>query len=201
VRPKLKISNLISLQDARSSAAVGFDLISFSLERGSHHKLSVSLAWNIIQWISGPAIVVELNRASLPELTEAQQTFSVDYATLPLDEWSPDMQADLPPVILRGDHQADPQRLAEWLAAAPADRLFLELSLPSPAEAERFAPVAERSLFHFHSIEMAEEMVQTSQVVPWGFAFYQEAQEEPGVLDYERIDDFLELFNERFEED
>ena len=70
MHPILKINQLTNLQDARSSAAVGFDLISFSLERGNPKKLSAAMVWNIVNWLSGPEIVLDLNVASLEELPE-----------------------------------------------------------------------------------------------------------------------------------
>ena len=203
LRPKLKISNLISLQDARSSAAVGFDMISFNLVRGAHQKVSVSMAWNIIQWLSGPDIVLELTQASLPEREEAAQTFSFGLVSLPLTEWTPQLPLGEEGLILRADASADPEEVARFLSAAQAQgrEVWIELHLPQGEDLARYAAVRERCLLHLPSLDLVERFIQSGAEMPGGFAFYDEAEEEPGVLDYERIDDFLEVFNEVFDEE
>ena len=86
MKPQLKIGPLTQLQDARSSAAVGFDWLSFSLERGNPKKLSPSLIWNIIQWVSGPEIMIELDAASYMEWEEVQTLFPAKAACVPWSE-------------------------------------------------------------------------------------------------------------------
>mgnify|MGYP006269998637 CR=1 FL=1 len=197
MRPRLKISNLISLQDARSSAAVGFDLVSFNLTRGDERKLSAAMIWNLVQWISGPDIVLEMNGASLPELADIQQSFQPGYLTLPLAERS--QAADLsglPPLILKAEVMDDPEALAQ-LAAAQTDLRF-ELHLTQLADVARFAPVLGRSLLHFPSLDEAEAYLRSDAPVAWGLSLDREAEEEPGVLDYERIDQFIEVFEDHY---
>jgi len=202
MRPRLKISNLISLQDARSSAAVGFDLISFNLTRGDDRKLSAAMVWNMVQWLSGPEIAVELNVDSLPELEEAQKSFQPSYITLPLSEWSDPLLGQLPPVILKAEVLDDPERLIA--AAASADDagqpLYFELGLQQIADVERFEGVMHRSLVHFPTLDLAIAYVQGPAPTAWGISLDREAEEEPGVLDYERIDAFIEAFEARYEE-
>ncbi|MEM9984060.1 MAG: hypothetical protein AAF804_03105 [Bacteroidota bacterium] len=200
MRPKLKISQLTNLQDARSSAAVGFDLISFSLERGSNRKLSVSMAWNMIQWLSGPAITLELNRASLPEWEEAKKSFEPEWITLPWQDWEPGLAEDVK-VILRVEGDQAPPALKAIMSEDRAENLFLELHLSSIAEIAIWHDWLERAFLHFPDLDQAEAYIDQEYPLPYGFSFYQEAEEEPGVLDYVRIDDFMEVFNEKFEED
>jgi len=202
MRPRLKISNLISLQDARSSAAVGFDLISFNLTRGDDRKLSAAMVWNMVQWLSGPEIALELNVDSLPELEEAQKSFQPGYITLPLSQWSDTWLGQLPPVILKAEVLDDPAALIAIVAAADQaeQSLYFELSLSQIADVERFEGVMQRSLVHFPTLEMAIAYVQGAAPTAWGISFDQEAEEEPGLLDYERIDAFIEVFEARYEE-
>ena len=181
MRPRLKISNLISLQDARSSAAVGFDLVSFNLTRGDER----------------PDIVLEMNGASLSELAHIQQSFQPGYLTLRLAERS--QAADLsglPPLILKAEVMDDPEALAQ-LAAAQTDLRF-ELHLTQLADVARFAPVLGRSLLHFPSLDEAEAYLRSDAPVAWGLSLDREAEEEPGVLDYERIDQFIEVFEDHY---
>ncbi|RMG61073.1 MAG: hypothetical protein D6722_20175, partial [Bacteroidetes bacterium] len=188
MRPRLKISPLISLQDARSSAAVGFDLIGFSLARGSDRKLSPATAWNMVQWLSGPDIVLEMNQASLSELQELDQQFAYQYVSLPLAEWNGTLPSGLPGLILRGDESQDPETLEAIASAAAAIQLplFFELSLSGPDSAAPFLSLLPQSFLHFPDPAAAVQALQDAQWVPYGFSLGPEWEEEPGVLDYER---------------
>ena len=116
-KPSLKIGPLTNLQDARSSAAVGFDLVTFSLERGSNKKLSGSMIWSIIQWLSGPEIVLEINRFSLEELKEIEGVFTYEYLSLPLEEWGEDLLALPGKLILRTSSDSSPEQLENILSS------------------------------------------------------------------------------------
>lgn len=203
MRPKLKISNLISLQDARSSAAVGFDFIGFNLIRGANQKVSVSMAWNIIQWLSGPEIVLELDKSSMPELDDAANTFEFPHVSLPWEDWSPGTDLKGKDVILRGDHSLTPDQVGTLLEQMESLGVsgLIELSLPGIAEVKAYKPHLGHCLIHLPQLEMVEDLIQQNDLIPGGLSFYDEVQEEPGVLDYERIDEFLELFEEVFEEE
>ncbi|GAB4421149.1 MAG: hypothetical protein OHK0039_35620 [Bacteroidia bacterium] len=194
MRPQLMISRLTSLQDARSSAAVGFDLVGFSLTRGDHRKLSVSMAWNIVQWLTGPRIVLEIDSPSLPELEAALAQFPVHHASLPLADAGLTLPAGLGAPILRGDAQAG---VDAWAAALADGEPLGELWLPDVPAVQPFGALLPRLLLHFARLEDAVDFLRTAEQLPYGFAFGTEAEEEPGVLDYARIDSFLELFFDR----
>lgn len=201
MRPKLKISNLTNLQDARSSAAVGFDFISFSLERGNPRKLPSSSIWSIINWLSGPEILIELNLASLEELTDVQETFVVQHITFPASEWDIRLAQELPrQITLRADQSHSPSQLETWIEEAEAAgiQLKIELSLSQTEEAEAYLALFPHLLLHFPSLDQTQSMAVTATQLPYGFVLREEAEEEMGQLDYERIDDFIEVFEARF---
>lgn len=202
MRPKLKISNLTNLQDARSSAAVGFDLISFSLERGSDKKLSASMVWNIVNWLSGPGIVLEMNAASLEELSEVKKMFSWQYITIPASEWDLQIFDYADAVILRTDSAFSPQEIRRLVQQAESleKELKFEIQLHAISETTIYHTVAEYIFFHFPDIDEAEAYIQSGDFQPFGFSFGDEAEEEPGLLNYQRIDDFLEIFANHFPE-
>lgn len=199
MQPQLKIGPLINLQDARYSAAAGFDIVSFSLERGNARKLSVSMIWNMVQWLTGPKSALEMNVASLEELAELDKSFAYGAITLPADEWDERVwEHTLAEIILRADTSADPKHLAGVLqAGAAAGRtMWLELSLDA---ADAFAPyeqLADRCYLHFSSLNALSEFLTLATVFPYGIALGLEAEEEPGVLDYERIDEIVERIHE-----
>lgn len=200
MRPKLKISNLTNLQDARSSAAVGFDMISFNLERGHHKKLSASLIWNMVNWLSGPEIGLEMNTYSLEELKEIKKLFDPSMLTFPATEWNPLLLEYADAIMLRGDQFTDPKHIQQWVSAAETEekKLKVVLSLPDLAAAGAYEGVKESILLHFPSLDLLVEFIRTSPFQPYGFSLDQEAEEEPGVLHYERIDDLMEVLEEQY---
>ncbi len=196
MKPSLKIGPLINLQDARYSAAAGFDMVSFSLERGSDRKLSVSLIWNMVQWLSGPEIALEMNLASLEELTEANNTFSYHWITLPAEEWDERIwQHTDAGIVLRADAGSDPQHLAGILLQAKhaGREMRFELSPDSAGHFLPHDPFASHCYLHFPSLDVLDRFAdQTRFVSSAGISLGPEAEEEPGVLHYERIDALLE---------
>jgi hypothetical protein len=191
MQPQLKIGPLVNLQDARYSAAVGFDIVSFSLERGSDRKLSVSMIWNMVQWLTGPEAALEMNVASLEELNELDKSFAYAYITLPAEEWDERVLLHTAAgIIVRADASADPDHLATLLqAGAAAGRpMWLELLLES---AEAFAPyqnLSAQCFLHFATLDTLSAFLDLGQKLPYGISLGLEAEEEPGTLDYERID-------------
>lgn len=189
MRPLLHIGPLTSLQDARSSAAVGFDVISFSLERGSPRKLSGSLIWNMINWLSGPQIFLEWNAVSAPEVSALEESLVYQGLIAPLED-----QVSLP---AQADQQhwwrTDPAGIA---AAAPETTCWVSVS--TAAEALALAPHFPRLILHISNMEESFAFLQQTPAWPLGLSLGTEAEEEMGVLDYERIDEWLEMFQEKF---
>ncbi|MEL6672607.1 MAG: hypothetical protein AAFR61_10465 [Bacteroidota bacterium] len=203
MRPLLQIGNLINLQDARSSAAVGFDMINFSLAKGDPRKLSVSLVWNIIQWLSGPEVVLEINAESQDELKEATAQFPIHFAAIPYaDRQAVDFSL-APAWILRGFHPESPAAVEAALAEIQAlDRpVYLELSLETALEALAYEAYFPDLFLHFEEMREATTFVQLKKEAVKGLSFYDEAEEEFGQLHYENIDDFLEVFFDQYERD
>jgi hypothetical protein len=191
------------LQDARSSAAVGFDLVSFSLERGHNQKLPAKLIWNMVNWLSGPETVLELDLNSLPELEEVGDSFEYQWVGFPAEDWNSRLLAEFPAVILRADASLSPAQLQTWLqeAEAAGKTLLCQLSVPNAAAVEGFRELLPYLLLHFPDLDQLQAFAATAPAVPRGFVMETEAEEAPGLLDYQRIDEFMEVFEARFGED
>ena len=201
-RPLLKVGPLTNLQDARSSAAVGFDLITFNLERGSMKKLPASLIWNITQWLSGPEIVIEINRISLLELDELEKTMSWAWLSFPYEDWTPDLLSLKGRHILRVNSSHSPDTLKELLETVnrtEENRLWLELSLELD-QLPLYAEVIGNAFVHFPDTDQIQQFLSKNLYTPAGFCLGEEAEEEAGLLDYERIDELLEVYTDRFPE-
>lgn len=189
-QPQLKISNITHLQDARYSAAVGFDLISFSLERGNPRKLAPSMIWNMASWLEGPAIGLELNEVSHEELAAVGQSLVFHWVILPFEDWDPAMWQGGYGIILRSDGSISPQQLMQTarLAQAGGQELAFEISLNRPEERQAFAEVLPQAWLHFPSTEMAAAVLHAADYVPRGISVREEGEESPGMLDYESLD-------------
>ena len=200
-RPLLKIGPLTNLQDARSSAAVGFNLISFSLERGNMKKLPASLIWNITQWLNGPEIVLDLNRMSLPELDELEKSVSWSWLSFPYEDWTPELLKLQGKLIIKANDSHSPASLKALLETANRStrRLWIELSL-KPQQLETYTAILGDSFVHFPEIDQMQQFIGKNSYNPFGFCLGEEAEEEAGLLDYERIDELMEVYTDRFPE-
>ena len=200
MQPKLKINNLTNLQDARYSAAVGFDYVSFSLERGSLKKLAPNLIWNIVNWLEGPEVILELNTQSLEELEHVDKTFNYRYITLPMEEWSDLIFQTTPKIILRANSQLLAEDISTMCkeAAESGFELKIELLLNSLEELTNYKDVLEFIFVSFKDFSFTKRLIEESKHIPYGISFGEEVEIE-GLIEYEEIDDFIEKFGERFE--
>ena len=191
-RPHLKISNLTHLQDARYSAAVGFDFVSFSLARGHHRKLPPSLVWNMIQWLEGPEIILELNADSWEEVRQVGKESREFWAALPATEWTEDPPVRVKGVILRGNNETSSDEISHWVSQSPVP-LKVELSLDDLDQLVPFSSVYPHIFVNFPEMETTKTLIRSSAYPVFGLSFREEAEESPGMLDYDALDACLEL--------
>ena len=157
------------------------------------------MIWNMVNWLSGPEFILEMNLASLDELQEIKQLFQWQRITIPVAEWDEMIFLHSEQVILKADELVEPSDIAAWAASATDGQdLKVEIAVTDLAAAARYESVKEHILLHFPSFEVLTAFIQAGNYVPFGFALGEEAEEEPGFLHYEKIDDFMELFEERF---
>lgn len=200
MKPQLKISKVVSLQDARYAAAKGFDYISFSLLRGDMRKLSVEMIWNIINWIEGPQIAIELDRQSLEEFEEAKVRFSIHYLELPISDLAINVR-EMPDIIWKisaDEGKAysveDLLLLLQKSKGVQRDVLF-EFIANDLDVLSSLKPIFPHLLLGFSSLALFESYINSSKGMssfPLGFSFGEEAEEETGILDYQRVDEILE---------
>lgn len=197
-KPLLKISRITQLQDARYCAGAGFDVVSFSLVRGDDRKLSVSLVWNIAQWIAGPAIGIESAADSAEELADAATSFAYQYLIFPFHEWAdaiavaqgqPHVQ-----LLLRADTSISPAEIAAQLAANTAETpISIELSVANMAELQPYAALLSQCFVHSPDLSVAAALfAQSTDLQPLGIAFGDEVFTADGALDYDAIEAIVE---------
>ncbi len=203
MRPKLKIGPLTHLQDARSSAAVGFDLISFSLERGSTRKLAPSMVWNIINWLQGPQILLELNADSLEELTETEKMFPAQVISFPLSDWKAGILGDIKAELFFKVSPSDsPEKIEQVLneVTLVGYEAKIEVSLEEISEIGPYKPFFPNLFLHFTEAQTLFEFLQSDPELPYGFSLGDEFREDVEFLDYEQIDTLMEILEEQYPE-
>jgi len=204
MRPKLKIGPLTQLQDARSSAAVGFDLLSFSLERGSMKKLAPATVWNIVNWIQGPKIMLELNAESLDELAETNKMFQPHLLSFPIEDWKnklpKEVEAD---IYFICPISTAPEEISKTLeeVEATGHQAYAEVSLGEISELGPYQSILPKLFLHFTQADTLFEYLQSEAPLPYGFALGNEFREDADYLDYEKIDDLIEIIESTFPED
>ncbi len=193
MKPILKLSRVISLQDARYAAAEGFDLISFSLLRGDLRKLSVEMIWNMINWLEGPRTIVELDQHSLSELREAQKRFSVDGIAISAKDPLQKTEG-VPLMILRlstGISPKEVEQLLSYVKNTDQEVLFecIAEDLSTLSAIQALFPYL---LLGFKDGQYFDDFFERGFTYPRGFSFGEEMEEETGIIDYERMDKILE---------
>ena len=200
MRPTLAIGPLTNLQDARSSAAVGFDFLIFSLERGNLRMLGGNLIWNIASWVSGPGLVIEIDQQSLPELDNMGEAVTLHALSFPYEDWKArvagsGVQAEELPVKeiwLRCAGELPESEAAELIRLGQAEGLQTRFVMDMQGDSEIPASLASLVLAHYPSLEAAQAGMMDASLSLAGCVLGPEAEEEFGQLNYEAIDDWLE---------
>ena len=193
--PKFKISKIANLQDARYSAALGFDFLSFSLARGDDKKLPATLIWNMVNWLEGPEIILEINADSWEELDEV--TFDYAYLSLPLTDLPKAKIKSNQSLILTATEAPSVSELQKILTTYPESEIKFELTFSDTTDALAYQEIFPNLLLNFSSLDLYFEFLkQKHENMPWGISLQKEADEEPGFLDYERIDELMGIFSD-----
>ena len=191
-RPQLKISNVTNLQDARYSAAVGFNYVSFSLERGHPHKLSPSMIWNMVQWLEGPEIILEIDAGNWEEVQQVGTAPENFWVSFPAAHWTGIAPISLKGIILRSEHQLEIPQIQEWVAQSEIP-LKVEMLISHPDQLAVFSSVYPYIFVNFPELEITKNFIRSSEHAIFGLSFQSEAEEKPGLLDYDELDACLEL--------
>ena len=83
---KIKAGNICNLTDARYFAAIGATWMGFSFKEKSQEKLTIEDAKAIKDWISGPEIIIELDKFDGDLIFELTNTLGANLIQLPISE-------------------------------------------------------------------------------------------------------------------
>lgn len=193
---QLKIGPLTNLQDARYAAAVSMSYVSFCLARGNDRKLAASTVWNIANWLEGPELILDMNASSLEEI----EGLGVDarYLTFPIADYNASLFNYASGIILLTDSSIPASQIQTLVdeAASAGQELKFEIKLHAAQEAHQYEVVGTHVFLHFPDLTSADTFIAQPPFPVFGIAFGEEAEEEPQVLDYEKLDDIAARFTD-----
>ena len=192
---KLKISNITNLQDARYSAAVGFDMISFCMERGNQRKLSPNLIWSMAEWLEGPEIALEVNAFSMEELEAIGTSLQYQWVICPAEEWEASSWDKVPGLVARIDVGTAISTIEQLKEDAIHSQkpLQFECVLNSQEEFSAFEAILPISWVNLPRLELAQELYAKADFPALGLSIREEGEESIGMLNYEGLDELTEM--------
>lgn len=190
----IKISNITNLQDARYCAAMGFQLISFSLLPQNGQSMSAQQIREIAAWLSGPQYVLACDAASVAELQAIHGTFPYHYIEIPQEDWQKISFLPAVPFILRVKEKGELSELAVLIEEVQKhhEAAKIEIEIESAADFLRYESLFPHIFIHTPSLKMLSELRETHQKMPFGFSIREEGLELSGNLDYEALDKLCE---------
>lgn len=198
-----KASRIANLTDARYFAAQGVHYLGFCLEEGNAHFIEPSAMRAIREWVEGPRIVGEFERASASVVRESAAFFGLD--AVEVGHWETLSELAGLEVLLRLSGFSRPEEVAfVWEQAQPyAAYLVVELSREGAwaATQDTGRAAAWRQLCAQVPLLLdaplpARMMVGLLEAVqPAGFAVSGSAEERPGVKSFEEVDALFDALN------
>ena len=145
-------------------------------------------------------MILELNTYSLEELENVDKAFTYRYITLPIEEWSDLILQTSSTIILRADEtssEADLMRIKEEVNNGESDIMF-ELKLSSLDSLNNYSKILPQAFISFTNFSDTIQLIKDQKIFPHGISIGEEAEED-GLLDYEQIDQFIEILDGLYE--
>ncbi|MCS7005198.1 MAG: hypothetical protein NZM38_07720 [Cytophagales bacterium] len=199
LRTRVKINNITNLHDARYGAGMTVDLLGFSWKKDSMYVQNPDKLYEIIQWITGPSFVAELDENLLPIPSQYQNFFEyvqTDDETM-LERISSQY---LKPIILEKT-VALPAHL-EYLAEIPLENvemLILKASAPlwNQAWKKSISDLACHIPILLNFNYNASQIAEITQEIPIvGFAIDGSTEIRTGINEIDRLAEILEILEE-----
>ena len=202
MRPKLKISGISDLQDARYCAAVGIDLIAFTIEQGNPDAVTTAFVKEVSGWLEGPETVGEFGESdSVDYILECREKLHLQWISLPWEKYCAPGALDAlkGKIILRKSSEAMVSDLAAFaVLIAENPGLCIEYAYTAPELFEQLLAdmpdVAAGSILAFSDPDPVYKILAENGVKPFAFALGSFAKEESGTLDYNTCDVFVEKY-------
>ncbi len=199
----IKASHITNLTDARYFAARSVAYLGFCLEEGAPHYIEPEAMKAICEWVSGPRIVGEFERASAEFVREAAAFFALDAVQVSTAALLPDLEGL--EVLFCSREANDPDTTAAVVERAAPYASFCLIAL-TEAAAWKAVKDAEMAKAWRHlcakvpvmlDVPLPLDALQTllRAVQPKGFVLKGSAEERPGFKSFEEIDALFEALD------
>ena len=180
----IKIENIQNLEEARYCAAVGFEMLSFSLQNTA---LTPPKIREIASWLTHVKFDLGAALADENALRELALTFPFHSLTIEKEEWNNFQEKELffdKPLIIKGEWNFDNQtELADLSLSAK-----WQIKAENYAQIKDLQPYFDAIFVELPSIQAIIEWVSEEQPLPFGFALNESARMADGELDYDNLD-------------
>ncbi len=210
--PKVKVSGITRLEDARLCAGMGADHLGFDQDPASPRYVAPAVAREIVGWVEGPAPVGVFVNETAEEINRVCAEAGFRLAQLDGHEPPETVAAVGVPVIktFRVQHDASSEQIRGLTLdyAEAADFVLLDTHRTSlwggAGEslnwrlARELAGELRLILAGAFTAENVAEAVATMR--PYAVDLSTSVEAEPGVLDFDRVADFFDAFRAATEE-
>jgi hypothetical protein len=181
----IKIENIQNLDEARYCAAVGFEMLSFSLQNAT---LTPPKIREIASWLTNVKFDLLATLAEENALRELALTFPFHSLTIEGNEWEMFQEKELlydKPLIIKGENISflEIEKLAAFSLAAK-----WQVKAENYAQIKDLQPYFEAIFVELPSIQAIIEWVDNQQPLPFGFTLNESARMIDGELDYDNLD-------------
>lgn len=198
---KLKINNLVNLQDARYCAAFGVDFVSFALGRGNPYKLPEKSVSEMVEWLEGPQFVFNFDEdyercAEYRESNAEDPEAPLSEARFVFDPSSEFLLGDDVLLSLRLPEDMEFSVFETWLARTHTQTAWLEL-VPEVFNEDVLIMLdtafqeTDNCLLNFDSCP--DDTLGRLKHLPAGVSVRKKVEEDLVNLDYDAFEKFAEM--------
>jgi len=172
-----KLNNISSLSQARWASAEGFTFIAFNFDKSDENYIKPMAVAEICGWVVCPSIVASFANTELDVIKDIYQLLNIDYLEIDLLTAEKLLPYHNYPSILK----LDENNFQEGLAFRRSNKNILAFSLQS-----KNIPLSDLPLdmcflpSDFKSLNVKE--------LPYGVNIYPEKEIEPGIFDFEILE-------------
>lgn len=181
----IKIENIQNLDEARYCAAVGFEMLSFSLQNTT---LTPPKIREIASWLTNVKFDLSATLADENALRELAATFPFHSLTVEEKEWETFQEKNLifdKPLIIKKE-ESSLIRIEKITTLTTG--IKWQIKADSYAQIKDLQPYFEAIFVELPSIQAIMEWIDAQQPLPYGFILKETARTQEGELDYDNLD-------------
>lgn len=185
LKAKVKVGNVNSLSAARYCAGMGVDFLGFRMGDNGLNPVTYK---EIIEWISGPELILEAHRDHSLSLQEITDNYPGHYIEINKEQlhW---LENDDCQFILFIDHTDLPHVLEG--VAGKSNLKYIEVSVDTVEDAQLSSPLPVILL-----LRDPRWLDQAMQLPVYALSLISGDEERPGLMDYAGVAEVLEMLEE-----